>query len=434
MVNKRQPKKREWRKAKIDDVEDALEDERLVQKLKRQAGPNNKKKKDAKTPEQEEPEEEGDDDLFTVDTAGSGEGLSKKTRRELAREKLFPAKEANIGLSASEAMKVAKAERKLEHARKMPNKSKPAPFDLWSTPAVTPASEILPAAKAEFSQLRGRKLVATKMPKTLHQKEGWAPAVLPAHEGQSMNPEANAYEELTFTAAATEMKREREEAELNRKIRPMTHELREMFDPDELNGLSEEAKVAKYRSMICKPRDDDGNADDDGQVTSGRGRRKSQAQKNKRQKQKIIDEEERQLRDQRKLEKSVGEVGAILKDMKRQDTLSKERKAQRGSILAEKRKLEETKGVVPKRRRLGRSKFMEEALVVPDAAAASQGLRAMRLKGSAIKDRLSSIVRRGMVTATPEASKTEMIRMGKKNGRLKRSKKFISPLLRNTIG
>ena len=51
-------------------------------------------------------------------------------------------------------------------------------------------------------------------PRSLHQKVSNAPAVLPAHEGQSVNPQNEAYEDLACMAAAKELERE-EEAELH---------------------------------------------------------------------------------------------------------------------------------------------------------------------------------------------------------------------------
>lgn len=332
-------------------------------------------------------------------------------------------------MSAAEELKVEKAERKLATQKPPTSKGKEV-FDLWGAPAPTPATGIEPPKKSEFSALRGRKYAPKSVPKTLHEKVGVAPAVLPAHEGQSMNPEVNAYDDLTFTAAAQELERQRESQELDRKIKPMTHELRDAMGTG-LADMSEQAKVEKLRELVCKSSVDDGDYEGAGQHV--KGRRKSQAQRNKQQKQKVLDEEHAQEVAQRRLEKSVGEVGAILKEMKEEEDLAKQRKAYKQNLQVEKRKLEETQGVVPKRRRLGRTAFTEKALVVPDAEAGAKGMRATSLKGSAIQDRLSSIMRRGLMPAPPEASRSEAVRLSKKKGRLNRSKKHISPLMRESL-
>mmetsp|Transcript_96315 Transcript_96315/g.272336 ORF Transcript_96315/g.272336 Transcript_96315/m.272336 type:complete len:421 (-) Transcript_96315:228-1490(-) len=416
-MGKKINRRKTWRKNKIEDVEEALEDERLVQKLRRKAGPS---KDDA--------EKDDADDLFVVDVAGSGEGLSKKTRRQLAREKLFPQKGPNIGLSASEQAKVARAGHKLA-ARKPQAKGQDV-FDLWATPPpVASATEF----KTEFPCIRGRKALPASVPKTLHQKVGLAPAVLPAHEGQSMNPKEDAYEDLACTAAAEEIAREREQEELDRKMRPITHELRDVADADTLKGMSEEEKLQMYRSMMGQRQEGDEAADEEGGPTrKGARRQKSQAHRNKQKVRAVEDEKTAQLLAQKRLEKSVGEVGSILKDMKAKAEWEENRRKYRQARLSEKRTLEETEGVVPKRRKLGRTKFVEEALVVPDAESAKKGLRATRLKGSAIKDRLSSIMRRGLLPAPPEASRSEMVRHSKTRNKVRNRKKFISPLLRES--
>jgi len=415
-------KKRTWRKADIADVEEGLEEARAVKKLKRQ-GP-------------EDGSKEGElDELFTIDTAGSGEGISKKTRRELARARLFPNKGPNLGLSAAEEMKVEKHEAKL-NAPPNPKSSENQPkvianYDLWSAPA--PSNSTLPACAKNFAQIRGRKYAATKVPKTLNQKVSTAPAVVPAHEGQSMNPELGAYEDLACHAAAVQLEKERVAEEINRKIKPMTHELRDTISTEEWKELSEEDKVQKFRALICKS----GTADD-GAATGVRAshikhRHKSQAHKNRDFAKKVQDEHERAAQRNDKLERSVGDLGAIMKELKQREAWEKERRDYRDSRKAAQGKLEKTKGIVPKRRRLGTALFEENAQHVPDAAAAAKGLRAMPLKSSALQERVASIMRRGMLPATPEATHADLRRRGKAKKLIQKRRKFISPLLRSNL-
>eukprot|EP00928_Gymnodinium_smaydae_P013263 TRINITY_DN14857_c0_g1_i1.p1 TRINITY_DN14857_c0_g1~~TRINITY_DN14857_c0_g1_i1.p1 ORF type:complete len:478 (+),score=143.71 TRINITY_DN14857_c0_g1_i1:92-1435(+) len=442
---KKQPKRRAWRKAKIEDVEEAVEDERLVKKLKHVGGaPKSKKAKKQKEPEgadaakaDEASDEEGElDGLFTVDTSGSGEGLSAKTRREIARAKLFPAKGPNIGLSASEELKVARAENRLKvGAQKKPTKG-PEVYDLWGADATAAAKAKASSASAAFPQIRKRKYEPVKVPGTLHKKVGVAPAVLPAHEGQSMNPDINAYEDLACTAAASFLEKEKENAALDRKMRPLTHGLKEALGADAVKGLSETDKVEKLRGLVgsAAAEGDDDDEELDGSIGAPKkNKQKSQSFRNKEKKRKVTDELASQETAQRRMEKSVGGVGALLKDIREQEEIQRKRKEQKAEIRREKHRLEAEEGVVPRERRLGKTTFVEQAAVIPDVASASRGMRAARLKGSAIHERLSSIARRGLINAPPEASKAELVRHSKKNARVKKSRRFISPLMRENL-
>jgi hypothetical protein len=426
MGKNKKTKRQTWRKAKIQDVEEAVEDERLVSRLKRQSGPTSKRSKVAA--------QDDGDELFTVDTAGSCEGLSKKTRRELARAKLFPPKAPKLGLSGSEEAKVSRMAKSL--GQRKPVSRERDVFDLWGEP-LPESSSVKPPLSAEFTAIRRAQSLPSSAPNTLHQKVSKAPAVVPAHEGQSMNPAPKAYEDLVCTAAARELERERENEELDRKLRPMTHELLDVAGPEALQGMNEEAKVELYRSIACskKPQaEGEGAAETSSKLGARRKEQKSQSFRNKEKKLKKLHEEERRRRAQRSLEKSVGEVGAILRDIKDQTGQQQERQQYLETLRSEKRRLEESQGIVPKRRKLGRNEFTEETIVVPDAEAAAKGLRAVPLKGgTAIHDRICSIVRRGLLPATPAASKADIVRRTRKAGRLKRSRKFVSPLLRETI-
>lgn len=422
---KKQPKKRTWKKADIKDVEDALEDERLIDKMKGKSIAG-----------KERVDEAGD--LFTIDTEGSQTHLSNKTRREIARAKLFPAKKANIGLSASEEMKIARAGDRAESAKSMPSSYTKVDyhghkqavqaveniFDLWTTPAepLKPKFHCPPPKQA---------------PKTLHQKVSAAPAVLPAHEGQSMNPQTESYEELLCTAAARQLEAEREDEALERKMRPVTFELRELVGAEALKKMSEEEKTKLYHELVGKriaEAEEEGDVDGAGNLSkAARLRIKSQALRNKRKTRKEANTRQAQAKAQRKLEKSVGDLGSIQKEIKEDLEMQKQRRDYKLENRRKRKELEEKEGVVPKTRRLGRTKFQEEALVIPDTEAAAKGLRAMPLKTNAVKDRMSSIVRRGMLPAPIEATRGAVVRGRKKNNKVKNGRKYISPLMRDNL-
>lgn len=438
---KKQPKRRAWRKVKVDDVEEAMEDDRLISKMKRWDRPEAQKGKDGSADASE---------LFTIDTKGSFEGLSATSRREIARAKLFPPKGPNIGLSATEETKVSRAEGSLGAASKRGRGSKePEVFDLWAGP--DPATARKQRAQAEeeaaMTVIRRPMTRPSKVPKTLHQKVSAAPPVIPAHEGQSMNPTEEAYEDLACTAAARQLEKEAEADALERKLRPITHELRERLGQDAVKDLDDEAQMKLWRSLAGKQngdREDDeagGEGSRDHGDAAGKRKReqlagreqKSQAQRNREKRRKDLDAKQAQKLASKKLEKQVGEVGALLKEMKEAKEFQQRRREYRDAHRA-KGLEDEAKGISSRRHRLGRTRFAEEALVVPDAQAAAAGcMRSMPLKASAVKERLSSIVRRGLVTAPPEASKSEAKRHKSKANRVKNGRKFVSPLLRDNL-
>lgn len=414
-MGKKEPKKRAWRKAEVEDVEEALEDNRLVAKLKNKVFSHSKKNRD-----------NGDEsDLFTIDTKGSSEGLSARSKRELARAKIFPQKGPNIGLTAMEEAKIERAERQLAAKRRGRNAGAEA-FDLWGMERQGKDDE------AAASRVRtSTKYLPQSVPKTLHHKVSAAPAVLLAHEGQSMNPAAESFEELSCMAAAREIEREHEVEALERKMQPMTAELKDAVGVDALKGLDDAAKIELYRSLVCSGAI---VSSENGPAEASRRRavgQKSQSQRNKEKIRKAVDAKQAQRQMQKKLEKSVGELGSIFKEMKEKQQWQQERREYREDLKRKHKQLEAS-GELPASKRLGRTKFMEEALDVPDAEAAGRGLRAMPLKASAVKDRLSSILRRGLLPAPPEALRSEVIRRKAKAGKLKRSRKFVSPLLRGS--
>merc|ERR1740130_903883 len=128
---------------------------------------------------------------------------------------------------------------------------------------------------------------------------------------------------------------------------------------------------------------------------------------------KVVNDKEAQNRARKQMEKSVGDLGSMHKSLREQDVWEKSRQKYRKELRTREADEEQAHGVVPKRRRLGRSKFAEEALVIPNAEAAAKGLRAMPLKGSAITDRVSSIMRRGLLPSPVEGSRFQYTHLKK---------------------
>eukprot|EP00931_Biecheleriopsis_adriatica_P104233 TRINITY_DN78927_c1_g1_i1.p1 TRINITY_DN78927_c1_g1~~TRINITY_DN78927_c1_g1_i1.p1 ORF type:complete len:479 (-),score=133.94 TRINITY_DN78927_c1_g1_i1:85-1467(-) len=418
----KKPSKRNWRKADVEDVEEAMEDERLVAKLKKQAMKGGTGAEDDV------------DALFTVDTKGSCEGLSASSRREVARAKLFPKKGPNIGMSAYEEAKVARAGEQMQANRKQ---KRPAPepevFDLWSLPtsAEKRRREAADDEVGAFHIRKRTKPAPDLIPKTMHQKASVAPAVIPAHEGQSVNPDSDAFEDLACMAAARQLEREEEAAVAERKMRPMTEALRHAVD--NLDGMDEEAKVALYRKIACSQSEQqEGESDEAFVRRTARKWQKSQAKRNKERRRKITNNKEEQLRAQQKLEKSVGEIGSILKSMKEEESARTERRAYRQAMRAQRKEQEKTAGIMDSTTRLGRNKVNEEALIVPDANARGSGLRSLPLKASAVRDRVSSIMRRGLLPSMPDASNMEA-KQKKSAMKFRKKRQYMSPLLKDNV-
>jgi len=426
----RDTKRRTWRKAKIEDVEEALEDDRAVDKLKRKV-PGESKKGGAG----------GSFELFTVDTVGSSEGLSIKSRRELARSRAFPSKGPKLGLSAYEELKVERAAAKLitPASRTEIDARTPGAFDIWAEPKSRSGRKTTTTAKQDPKSYRtriGAEPVPSKIPNTLHQKVSVAPAVLPAHEGQSMNPQSSAFEELSCIAAAKQLDEEREAANVNQKALPMSSALKDVLGEEKLQSMDEESKINAYREIAC-PRGTAAavaSADQEKpfQRTVKKQIIKSQAHRNRERKRKDIDSKAAQLRMQKKLEKSVGEIGAIAKQMDAEDEYNQRRREYREEMKSTRKQTEAATGEVPKCRRLGRSKFAEEAIRVPSAGALGKGLRSMPLgSDAAVKERVSSIMRRGMLPAPPEASASEVSRVSGLLRRARKARKYVSPLMKD---
>eukprot|EP00930_Biecheleria_cincta_P029320 TRINITY_DN20409_c0_g1_i1.p1 TRINITY_DN20409_c0_g1~~TRINITY_DN20409_c0_g1_i1.p1 ORF type:complete len:470 (+),score=116.45 TRINITY_DN20409_c0_g1_i1:28-1437(+) len=418
------PKKRNWRKTDVADVEEAMEDERLVARLKRQA---------AKGPMKDDIDTEA---LFTVDTKGSCQGLSASSRREVARAKLFPAKGPNIGMSAYEEAKIAKADSQVEANRRQ---KRPAPeptvFDLWSAPTKAEAYE-KQKADQQVGAFNIRTLGKPKpiyTPRTMHQKASSAPAVVPAHEGQSVNPSSDAFEDLACMAAAKQLAVEQEAKDAERRSAPITAELRDALGADVVDAMDDETKLAEYRKLFLSA---DSTADTPSEGSNSkkaaRWKQKSQAQRNREKRQKVAGSTDEQLRQQKQLEKSVGEVGNILKEMKEEEEERKTRKQYRLALRQKRKDEEASSGVMDKTTRLGRTRFHEEELIVPDSNAAKSGLRSMPIKASAVKERLASIVGRGLLPA-PQDSKHEAPGRKKSSLKFRKKQRFMSPLLRDNL-
>jgi len=251
-----------------------------------------------------------------------------------------------------------------------------------------------------------------------------------------MNPHREAYEDLACMAAAAELERERDEEELSRKMYPMRHELIDAVGHEKFKEMSEEEKMALYRKL--NKNNSSGSAeglDAEGNYLkeSKRWKQKSQATKSKKKRRKGLDAHEEQEKAKLRLEKQVGDVGTLMKGLQDESEWRQSRKEYRLSQRAKRKELESTEGVVPKKRKIGGGRYAEEAAILPDADSGARGMRAMPLRTSAIKERLASVVRRGLLPPPSENTRETANFHRKKNNKIRRSKKFMSPLLRDNL-
>lgn len=420
----KQEKKKKWKKVNIEDVEEALEDERITRKLA--------KKMDM----------DGSLELFTVDTAGDlgkqpKSGVAKKTA---AQEKIRAWKTPRVGRSANEIAKIERTAAGTQMRESTKRKLKAEadngnnPFDIWAVDA----SSIAPKAKRHLQGADGHlEKRAVKVPKTIGKRISQAPAIVTPAEGQSINPSSEAYSELAFAITAQELEKQFQEQALDRKLKPVTHTLRELADPKELEGLDEKGKLALFRKLTlgaekAEIKDDENEKDGKASVVVGKNgvlqKRKTQAERNKEKRRKLQEQKQKQEAEQKKLGKSVGAIGTILKEMKSKVEEGKAKTALKKEAKAREKELEK-KGII-KKMKIGRIYYEEAGPDIGGAEDGKRGLRAAPLQSLACQDRMNSIYRQGKLQQPPANSKLQMHRI-KKHTRAKLvRRKFVSPLLK----
>lgn len=419
-----QERKKKWKKVNIEDVEEALEDERITKRLAKKMG-------------------DGTEELFTIDTTGD---LGKKpktygSRKAAAQSKILSWKRERVGTSANEIAKIERADAGTSMRESTKRKLKAetlnenSPFDIWAVDAKAVAPKAKMHLPASSGMLEKRPV---KVPKTLGKKISDAPAIVVPHEGQSINPSAENYDDLAFKITADEMEKQFQEQALDRKLKPVTHTLRELADPKDLEGLDEKGKLELFRRLTLgadshEIQDNDAEQGEEGSITIGKNgvlqKRKTQAERNKDKRRKLREQQQLKEQKEKKLSKSVGAIGSMLKEMKTKSEDSKTKAAFNKEAKARDKELEK-KGII-KKMKIGRIYYEEKSADIPESAdAGKKGLRAVSLRGQAIEDRISSVFRRGMLQQPPASSKLQMHRI-KKHTRAKLVKrKFISPLLK----
>jgi len=232
--------------------------------------------------------------------------------------------------------------------------------------------------------------------------------------------------------------REHNEEVADRKMQPITKELSDLLGEEKVEQMTEEEKVQAYKEHFCRissqeeGRGDENEAGEAGtQSRAVKMKEKLESKRKKTARRKDLEGLRKQELERRKLEKSVGELGAIKKQLKEEEDQLQARRDYRETMRSKRTHNEMLDGTVPHNRRLGKHKFRDQTIIVPDSEGLKKGLRSMPLQGCAIQERISSIVRQGMLPAPPQMSKEEVAKKRQQRNRVKRSRKFISPLMRS---
>lgn len=198
------------------------------------------------------------------------------------------------------------------------------------------------------------------------------------------------------------------------------------------NSLSSGSLHSVQRLLSLKTRTRKKNESEGASVTVDKNgvlqKRKTQAERNKEKRRKLREQEQLKEAKEKKLGKSVGAVGAMLKDMKAKAAESEEKQKFKKEAKARDKELEK-KGMI-KKMKIGRIYYEEKGADIGGADDGKKGLRAAPLQSLAIQDRIGSVFRRGMLQQPPPSSKLQMHRVKKQTRAKLVRRKFVSPLLK----
>ena len=195
-----------------------------------------------------------------------------------------------------------------------------------------------------------------RAPRTLFQKTSKAPAVVLPGSGLSVNPGEQHFENAVEDVVATEMVKFRAEEDARKKRAPMTAKLSDAFTHEELKNMDNVTKLREFKKLMHAEHGVEcdeagvpllGGEDDD---TTNRGGSKkndrlTQAQRNKRDRVKKESKEMSAQRLAKKLEKSIGQVPNLIREMQKEAVAKQEEKSYIDAKKQEAEALEE-KGMI----------------------------------------------------------------------------------------
>eukprot|EP00397_Hematodinium_sp_SG-2012_P033217 GEMP01035458.1.p1 GENE.GEMP01035458.1~~GEMP01035458.1.p1 ORF type:complete len:381 (+),score=95.06 GEMP01035458.1:73-1215(+) len=373
-------RRKKYQKINVDDVTEAREDERVVQKFKKQSTVNN--------------------EFFVIDTVGGSKGLPKSVRQALTTEKRPRGFKSMTKESLKQIDRVAE---KLDKPKPAEKSAKPSAYDLWDAPAES----------------------KVKKPAKIGEKTCKAPAVIVAEPGQAVNPPPKDHENLIFKAAATNIAEENENKDINRRRRPMTHKLIDEFGFQAVKHMSDAEKVQKYHELTRSAHEE---TPVEGAIV-GKKERKTTHQKNKRLRHEERLREESATKKHKVLHKSIAQISSMLREIK---TDEEEKKTQKEYVDTMKKLAdeEEAKGIITKPKRIGRLSFKEAPIDVPKGKNAT--LRSVK-PTVVVSERINSIYRRNLLEHRSENSRMTLRRMKHRTWKKVKGRKLASSLQRSLL-
>jgi len=409
-------KKRYWRSGtNINDVEKHLEHQREDERLGRIS-------------------EQTNESLFFVHRIGDA---IEEMGNQVAATGKFP-KSKTISLKcfanltpASKVPAISKPQPRPKNVKKLKikpekiskiaeNAEAPKVFDLWapiSGPSCTAKDNFrslkrrgdssaidVPSDVIEYNLKQMRK-GPVKIPKTLLKKPSPnSREISVAHPGASYNPSLDDYQELLQNCAATELKKEKEEEKIARKLAL----------PDGVEPATEESRRAELSEGLFGSKDEElGEEGEKGEKAAAPIKKKPISsddrltnQQRRMQKQKEATERLRQVeKDKKRFKNELNSVKAIRKEVQKDAEAHQKKLEQRRA-----RKIASQRG---KTLRLGKNKFEapDVEIQLPDELSGS--LRLLKPEGNLLADRYKNFQRRNLIEPRTRQKKFRKYKMKK---------------------
>lgn len=403
-------KKKAWRnKINISDVEQRLEDERLAERI----GP---------LPQA----------AFVVEKVGGDPSLLKGPTRRTAKSqtsfveksekgKLKTTAELTEGLSVHRALlsqsKVKPAIKPRSGPKLKPLKVKK---NITKSPTILKSNETLFAndiwdekplddmniLKKEQELLRSKR--PTKTPSSIFNRPTLIPAVEVPHPGASYNPDLQQHQKLMRKIVDEELRNiKKQKKTADTKNKKTFEQLETEYMEEMKQGLEDEDEGC------CLSEEDDD--DEDSQTMSKKSvkaeNRKTQAQRNREKKMKMLMKLKLKQKANEKGKKNEPSVKNIIKQLKREEELTEQRRKLRED--------KEKKRLHHGRTRQGRIKFPTKDEVVPLPSDLTGHLREVKVEGNLLKERFNSLIRRNLIEP-----RSKVVRHRNRN-RKKSEKSFV---------
>jgi len=230
-----------------------------------------------------------------------------------------------------------------------------------------------------------------------------------------------------------------------RRMAPVTTKLLNAYTREELIAMPEAEKIKAYQRLVKaeggKVDDDEfafinsmgvGMEDDeiseeedssddekvgaDNKKKLAPGERLTQADRNKKLRLRMEAEEAAEAKRLKEMNKAVGQVGTLIKDLKKEEAEKKKQRDEEAKLKLDTLENFEKKGIVKKGTKIGRNRFEENGTnfledTLPDKA--EGGLRQTKV-ASALMDRMKSVYRRNMCELPPQLTSETVVRMKKR--------------------